>query len=79
MATSNVTLDERLAGLLEAWRRDICSEPVPKLVDLAVAVALVRGKSARRVCPPTTYPPGPEEHRGDHRDGRKLNIRERNL
>ncbi|MTD58622.1 hypothetical protein [Amycolatopsis pithecellobii] len=30
-----------LGELLDQWRRDICSVPIPRLVDLPTAVAIV--------------------------------------
>jgi hypothetical protein len=71
MVAPNLTLDERLAELLDAWRRDVRGTSLPELVDLAVAVAIVRAGPTGRVCPPTTYPPGTAGH---CRGGRKLSV-----
>ncbi|GAA5155451.1 MULTISPECIES: hypothetical protein [Amycolatopsis] len=43
MPAPDFSPEGRLGELLESWRRDILSVPIPPLVDLATAVALVTG------------------------------------
>ncbi|WAL66248.1 hypothetical protein ORV05_00015 [Amycolatopsis cynarae] len=47
------TLDEHLAELFDAWWRDVHSEPIPELVGLPDALAILRGDAEGRVSPPT--------------------------
>ncbi|WP_186382408.1 hypothetical protein [Amycolatopsis rhizosphaerae] len=47
------TLDEHLAELFDAWWRDVHSEPIPELVELPDALAILRGEVKGRVSPPT--------------------------
>ena len=56
MAAPEYTADVRLNALLDAWREDIGSVPVPELVDLAVAVAIVRQELDRTGTAPDAVP-----------------------
>ena len=56
MAAPEYTPDVRLTELLDAWRSDIRSVPIPNLVDLAVAVAILRGESNRTGAAPDAAP-----------------------
>ncbi|HJQ45236.1 MAG TPA: hypothetical protein VJ870_02780 [Amycolatopsis sp.] len=56
MAGSEYTPDARLAELLEAWRNDICSMPIPELLSVEVAVAIVREELCRTGTAPDAAP-----------------------
>jgi hypothetical protein len=56
MTAPDLSLDGRLGELLEHWRCDIRSVPVPTLVDLATAVAIVRGARHRAGASPDEAP-----------------------
>lgn len=49
-----VTLDEHLAELFDAWWRDVHSEPIPTLIELAEALAILKGR--RRGPSPACFP-----------------------
>ena len=56
MAAPEYMPDVHLAELLDAWRNDIWSVPIPELVDLAVAVAIVRAELDRTGTAPDAVP-----------------------
>ena len=56
MAAPEYRPDTRLAELLDAWRNDICTAPIPELVALDVAVAIVREELARAGTAPDAVP-----------------------
>jgi hypothetical protein len=56
MTAPDLTPDRRLGELLEQWRRDIRSVPIPTLVDLATAVSIVRGALHRADASPDEAP-----------------------
>lgn len=41
--------DAQLRQLLDAWRREVDREPIPRLMDLDTALAMVRSQSRRGV------------------------------
>lgn len=47
MVAPHLTPDGCLTELLEQWRADIMSVPIPRLVDSATAVALIRSGKDR--------------------------------
>ncbi|NKQ55139.1 hypothetical protein HFP15_19845 [Amycolatopsis sp. K13G38] len=56
MAAPELTPSGRLGELLDAWRADIASVPMPELVELAVAVAIVREGLRRTGAAPDATP-----------------------
>ena len=56
MAAPEFTPDVRLTELLDTWRSEIWSVPIPELVDLAVAVAIVRAELDRTGTAPDAAP-----------------------
>lgn len=56
MTAPDLSPEGRLAELFEQWRREIRSSPVPALIDLATAVAIVRGARNRADASPDEAP-----------------------
>jgi hypothetical protein len=56
MTAPDFSPDGRLAELLEQWRRDIRSVPIPTLVDLPTAVAIVHRARTRAGASPDEAP-----------------------
>lgn len=56
MTAPDSSPDGRLGELFEHWRRDIRSVPIPTLVDLATAMAIVRRARTRAGASPDEAP-----------------------
>jgi len=71
MAAPELTPDRRLGELLDAWRDDICSVPVPELVDLPLAVAIIRKGLRRTGAAPDA---APVRQAGESLGARKFSV-----
>ncbi|HVV11517.1 hypothetical protein [Amycolatopsis sp.] len=56
MVIPDYALGGRLGRMLEAWRKDIGSVPIPEVVDLATALAIVRAGRRRTDASPDEAP-----------------------